>query len=93
MPRQYRPGLTYDVIGPSGADDLLTVHVGSGMLPLRILSGNVAVILGSSWGNVAEVCPEAKGTTTIEVWSECKAHINGADYARVTPSRRTFLRP
>lgn len=90
MPRQYRPGLVYDVTGPSGEGELLTVHVGSGMLPLRILGGNVAVILGSSWGNVAEVSAAARATTTVSVWPGCKAHVYGADPERVTPSERTF---
>ena len=90
MPRQHSAGLVYDVTGPSG-DDVLTVQVWSGMLPLRVLAGNVVVVLGSPWGNVVEVSEAARESTTIAVAQGCKATLYGADPALVNGSARTIL--
>jgi hypothetical protein len=83
-PRQYRPGLVYDVLGPSAAGELLTVHVASGMLPLRILGGNVLVIMGSASGNVVTVTEAARETTEVHTWSGCKVTAYGVDPARLS---------
>ncbi len=81
-PRRHRPGLVYDVTGPSAAGELLTVHVGSGMLPLRILGGNVRVVLGSDYGNVVTVTAPARDRTEVHVWPGCKVTAYGVDPAR-----------
>lgn len=83
-PRQYRPGLVYDVRGPSAAGELLEVHVGSGMLPLRILGGNVLVTMASASGNVVTVTEAARATTRVHVWSGCKVTAYGVDPARLS---------
>jgi hypothetical protein len=75
-PRRHIPGLTYDVVGPSG-DEVLVVHVFSGMVPLRVLSGNVRITLASDSGNVVEVLPAARETTSVDVWTRCKVTATG----------------
>lgn len=73
--RGYHPHL--DVTGPTGEFDRLVIVTNSGFNHLRILSGNVHVTAGSSWGNPIEVTPKAAATTTIHVYPGIKATIEG----------------
>lgn len=73
-----------DVTGPTADGELLTVVVGSGFLPLRVLGGNVHVELGSASGNVVTVTEAARPSTWVHVWSGCKVTAYGVDPERFT---------
>lgn len=88
------PTPSLDVTGPTTPGSLLTVHVLSGLPRLRVLSGNVHVILASSWGNSLTVLPAAAQTTGVYVRTSCKASVYGADSVLVLGDlSRAFLSP
>lgn len=74
-----RIGLAYEVTGPTREGEQITVHVNSGMIPLRVLSGNVTVLLGSNWGNVVTVTDDARESTYVHVHPGCKVTAYGVD--------------